>query len=134
MQENDLFEVEEVDHDAFGSFWHNSFDALLRAREQSYYASVAEDQDRVIGYQISTGSPFGAHLARLGVRKEAQGRGVGSALVHDLIQQGGALQSGRLSVNTQDDNAASLRLYQRLGFARTGEYYPVFVQSMESEN
>ncbi|HNM38154.1 MAG TPA: hypothetical protein PKI33_13880, partial [Anaerolineales bacterium] len=40
------------------------------------------------------------------------------------------LQSGRLSVNTQDDNVASLRLYSKLGFLRTGEHYPVFIHSL----
>jgi ribosomal protein S18 acetylase RimI-like enzyme len=130
MRESDLGEVEQVDRQAFGAFWHNAYDSLQRALGQSFYSSVAEDDNGVIGYQISTGNPFGAHLARLGVRPEAQGRGIGSALIHDLIQRAGALQSGRLSVNTQDDNAASLRLYQKLGFARTGEHYPVFVHSI----
>jgi RimJ/RimL family protein N-acetyltransferase len=32
----------------------------------------------------------------------------------------------RLSVNTQSDNQASLSLYQRMGFVRTGEQYPVY--------
>lgn len=130
MQESDLSVVEQVDREAFGGFWHNTFDSLQRAHRQSFYSSVAEDETGVIGYQISTGNPFGAHLARLGVRPEAQGRGVGSTLVHDLIQRAGGLQSGRLSVNTQDDNFASLRLYEKLGFTRTGEYYPVFVHSL----
>lgn len=127
MQEVDLFTVEQIDLQAFGAFWHNAFDSLQRARGQSFYSSVAEDEHGVIGYQISTGNPFGAHLARLAVRLEAQRRGVASALVYDLIQQAGALRSGRLSVNTQEDNHASLRLYEKLGFVRTGEYYPVFV-------
>jgi len=130
MQETDLSIVEQVDREAFGAFWHNTFDSLQRARGQSFHSSVAEDETGIIGYQISTGNPFGAHLARLGVRPEAQGRGVGSALVHDLIQRAGGLRSGRLSVNTQDDNVASLRLYKKLGFVRTGEFYPVFVNSL----
>ena len=33
----------------------------------------------------------------------------------------------KLSVNTQSDNAASLSLYQKMGFVRTGEQYPVYV-------
>ena len=34
---------------------------------------------------------------------------------------------GKLSVNTQSDNDASLSLYQKIGFVRTGEYFPVLV-------
>lgn len=130
MQLFDLPAVEHIDLAAFGAFWHNTSDSLKLAYTQAYHATVAELDGQIVGYQISTGNPFGAHLARLGVQPEAQGRGVGSSLVHELIQQGGALQSGRLSVNTQDDNSASLRLYQKFGFIRTGEYYPVFVKSL----
>ena len=127
MQEADFFTVEQIDRQAFGAFWHNTLDSLQRAHKQSFYASVAVDESGLIGYQISTGNPFGVHLARLAVRPEAQRRGVASALVQDLIQTAGGLQSGRLSVNTQDNNHASLRLYEKLGFVRTGEYYPVLV-------
>lgn len=130
MQTLDLPYVEQIDFAAFGAFWHNTADALQLAYGQAYHATVAEFDGQIVGYQISTGNPFGAHLARLAVRPEAQGRGIGSTLIHDLIQHGGALRSGRLSVNTQEDNSASLRLYQHLGFARTGEYYPVFVHSL----
>lgn len=131
MHDEDLEEVAQVDLEAFGAFWHNSADALRRARNQSVWSTVAEDANGVIGYQISTGNPFGAHLARLAVRIESQGRGVGSALVNDLIQNSGALGAGRLSVNTQDNNSSSLMLYRKLGFTRTGESYPVMAYSWE---
>ncbi len=134
MRESDLGDVAQVDREAFGAFWHNSEDTIQRARNQSIWATVAEDGNGIIGYQISTGNPFGAHLARLGVRVEAQGRGVGSTLVHDLIQNSGTLGAGRLSVNTQGDNIASLMLYRKLGFVRTGESFPVLVYSNGSES
>jgi ribosomal protein S18 acetylase RimI-like enzyme len=70
------------------------------------------------------------HLARLAVRNEAQGRGVGSALVRDLIQRLISKNRQRITVNTQADNAASLALYQKLGFVRTGEQYPVFISQV----
>ncbi|MEN9562545.1 MAG: hypothetical protein RIR73_789 [Chloroflexota bacterium] len=130
MQEADFQIVEQIDSQAFGGFWHNTLDSLQRAHRQSFYSSVAVDETGLIGYQISTGNLFGAHLARLAVRPEAQRRGVAFALVQDLIQKAGGLQSGRLSVNTQGDNHASLHLYKKLGFVRTGEYYPVLVYPM----
>ena len=96
----------------------------------SVVATVAEDNGCVIGYQISTGSRLGGHLARLGVRKEAQGRGIGSALVSDLIQRLSSQNLGRVTVNTQSDNAASLSLYQKMGFVQTGEQYPVCIYQL----
>ena len=128
MQDADMPFVTKVDLAAFGQFWHNTQNSLQRARLQCASATVAEDDAGVIvGYQLSTRNLLGAHLARLGVQPEAQGRGVGSALVSDLIQTFGASQLGRLSVNTQADNSASLSLYKKLGFVLTGEHFPVLV-------
>ncbi len=127
MLGTDIDEVTKLDLAAFGGFWHNTFESLQRAYSQSLCARVVEDGSGLVGYQISTGNPFGAHLARLGVRPEAQGRGIGRALVDDLTQYLTANQIGKLSVNTQSDNDASLSLYQKIGFVRTGEYFPVLV-------
>jgi ribosomal protein S18 acetylase RimI-like enzyme len=127
MTLDDLPRVVEVDSAAFEPLWRNSVGALSKAYSQASYASVAEDDSGMIGYQLSTGSLQGAHLARLAVRPEMQGRGLGAALVGDLIEriqnQGGT----RVTVNTQADNTVSLALYHKLGFRRTGEQYPVYI-------
>lgn len=128
MQPADLESVTQVDLEAFGPFWHNTLDSLHRAFSLAVHATIAEDDSGMVGYQISTGNPFGAHLARLAVRPEAQGKGAGTALVGDLIQQLSGRLNRTLSVNTQSDNVASLALYKRMGFIRTGEYFPVLVR------
>jgi ribosomal protein S18 acetylase RimI-like enzyme len=127
MSVDDLSCVVETDVDAFEPLWHNSVHALRKAYSLAVCATVAEKAGRVIGYQISTGNLLGAHLARLAVRKEAQGKGVGSALLNDLILRLSSRYLARLTVNTQANNIASLALYQKLGFVRTGEQYPVFI-------
>lgn len=126
MTEDDLPGVAALDAVAFARLWQNSFAALMKAYPQTIAATVAEDAQGLIGYQMSTGNPFGAHLARLAVLPGAQGRGVGSALVGDLLfrlQRQGVV---RLSVNTQEDNYASLALYRRFDFRPTSEQYPVY--------
>lgn len=126
MTEADLYQVAQVDAQAFGSFWQNTFNAIQRAFAQSLYAAVAEDEaGKLVGYQLSTGNRFGAHLSRLGVRPEAQSRGVASALLTELIQTLGQNQTSEISVNTQEDNIASMALYQKFGFIKTGEVFPV---------
>ncbi len=131
MKHNDLPDVVEVDTAAFDTLWQNSLPALSKAFSQAVYASVAEDASGMVGYQLSTWSPLGAHLARLAVRPEVQGNGLGAALVTDLIvrmQNGGATH---ITVNTQGNNNVSLALYQKLGFRRTGEQYPVYSLQVE---
>ena len=126
MTEADLPEVVIVDGASFDPLWHNSYETLRRALSRALLATVVEDEQGVIGYQITTGTNGRAHLARLAVHRSAQGRGVGSAILGDLfttLRQNGYF---KLSVNTQSDNRISLSLYKKMGFLRTGEAYPVY--------
>lgn len=126
MTEADLPDVVIVDGASFDPLWHNSHETLRRALAQSLFATVAEDDGGVIGYQVTTGSHTRAHLARLAVHSSAQGRGVGSAILADLFTRLGQNGYGKLSVNTQSDNQTSLSLYRKMGFTRTGAAYPVY--------
>jgi ribosomal-protein-alanine N-acetyltransferase len=126
MMSYDIPVVAEIDAAAFAPLWQNSLPSLERAYPQAILASVAEVDGEMVGYQLSTRTPLGAHLARLAVRPVLQGRGVGYALVADLIQQAGRRGITRLTVNTQNDNDASLALYKRIGFRETGERYSVY--------
>jgi [ribosomal protein S18]-alanine N-acetyltransferase len=126
MTEVDLPEVEKTDAASFDALWQNPLETLRRAYAQALHATVAENEDGIIGYQISTGGGQRAHLARLAVHPVVQGQGAGSALLSDLFVFLTHTGISRLSVNTQSDNQASLNLYQRMGFVRTGEQYPVY--------
>ncbi len=127
MRPGDLPQVTEVDNSAFDLLWRNSLDALQKALKQAVHATVAETAEGLVGYQLSTGGAMGAHLARLAVRPEMQGRGLGSALVTDLLEHVRGRGKARVTVNTQSDNLSSQALYERLGFVFTGEKYPVFI-------
>ena len=126
MMRSDLPDVVAVDAASFDPLWHNSMDALGRAFSQSLFATVAEDDNGVIGYQVTTGLGIRAHLARLAVHPSVQGRGIGRALLGNLFERLVQGSYFTLSVNTQSDNRASLNLYQRMGFLRTGDAYPVY--------
>ena len=126
MTEDDLPQVVETDNAAFDPLWHNSFDTIQRAFSQSLFATVAENDRGIVGYQVTTGHGQRAHLARLAVRPQIQGQGTGRALLSDLFTKVTRNGITRLSVNTQSNNEASLTLYKKMGFRRTGEEYPVY--------
>jgi ribosomal protein S18 acetylase RimI-like enzyme len=126
MAPQDLSRVVEIDSAAFDPLWRNSMAALSKAFDQSSYATVAEDPSGLVGYQLSSGGSFGAHLARLAVLPELQGQGIGGMLVGNLIQHMQDAGGSKITVNTQSGNAASLALYSRLGFRKTGEMFPVY--------
>lgn len=133
MEVRDLPHVAQVDQAAFIRLWQNSLPSLRLAFPQAGVAAVAEIDSRVVGYQISTYGPFGAHLARLAVLPDFQRRGVGRALVADLMAKVWAHGLQRITVNTQEKNYASQALYRKMGFVRSGENYPVFTWQLDGE-
>lgn len=126
MSLDDLGRVEAVDNAAFQGIWQNSKDSLEIAFRQSACATIAEADGRMVGYQISTATPMGGHLARLAVIPESQGHGIGAGLVANMLAQFERRGARTVTVNTQQDNRQSLHLYERIGFRRTGEEYPVY--------
>jgi len=134
MAEDDLESVEDVDHAAFNLVWQNSRENLELAYRQATVATVAEMGNIILGYQISTATPIGGHLARLAVKPEFQGKGIGYAILRNVL---GAFQergAHTVTVNTQDDNLSSLAVYQKAGFTRTGEEYPVYQHTLDSNS
>jgi ribosomal protein S18 acetylase RimI-like enzyme len=126
MSLDDLPTVEAIDRSAFGSLWHNSRHSLEYAFRQATIATVADYDGALVGYQISTAMQMGGHLARLATDPQYHRQGFGYALLRDLLVQFKQRGAQRITVNTQEENLASISLYQSAGFMRTGETYPVF--------
>ena len=126
MNFDDLILIKELDAKAFGPIWQQSIDMLEMAFRQAAIATVAEMQEGIIGYQISTAGSGGGHLARLAVDPQVRGQGVGYALARDMLVQFHRRGSLRVTVNTQTNNEASIALYQKVGFHTTGEVFPIF--------
>jgi len=126
MNMDDLIAVENIDMTAFGAVWQNTLSCLELAYRQAAIATVAEIEEELVGYQISTSTTLGGHLARLAVKPAYQGRGIGYALLWDMLAQFERRGAYHVTVNTQNDNNTSLSLYRKAGFKRTGEEYPVY--------
>jgi len=126
MQDQDLPQVMKIDHQAFPPLWQNSLGELSKAFKQKGISTVAMKNKEIVGYQISTTMTIYAHLARLAVLPEHQRQGIAYTLVYDLLFRINQHGFWRVTVNTQSDNIASLKLYDRLDFKRTGEKIPVY--------
>jgi ribosomal protein S18 acetylase RimI-like enzyme len=95
--------------------------SLDTMNEPGHAVLVAEVEGRIVGFvTLSAGHHWSgetdASIGELVVAPEAEGAGVGTALVEAVI--GHARDEGytRVSVSTGAANARALRLYRRLGF------------------
>lgn len=95
------------------------------ARERGQLFLVAVEGGEVIGTaSLSSGSrPRLAHRGEIGiaVRKAAWGRGIGSALLAEVIRFAGEEAGLRiLFLEVRSDNARAIALYRKFGFEKTG--------------
>lgn len=125
MKEADLQSVYALDMTAFGLLWRISLNSLDKAFQQSSITSVVEINGELVGYQISSRSSMGGHLARLAVLPSYQGQGIGTALVQDVLNKFLERGTTRVTVNTQRDNLNSISVYIKVGFRFTSDIYPV---------
>jgi ribosomal-protein-alanine N-acetyltransferase len=75
------------------------------------------------GYAGLAGQPEEAEVQTIGVHPDSQGRGLGRALLADLLRQAG---DRRVLLEVRTDNEPAIRLYESVGFVRIGlrrKYY-----------
>jgi ribosomal protein S18 acetylase RimI-like enzyme len=128
MHQDDLAQVNRIDHLAFEPIWRLSAQDMKHAYRKSTHCTVMELNGEIVGYQMSSSSGFYAHLARLAVHPSVQRRRIGFRLVQNLLEHFLLLHNcWGVTLNTQHNNHASLALYQTIGFRETGERFPVFI-------
>ncbi len=125
MTFDDLEAVQALDAAAFGLVWRHSLQSLRYAFATAALATVIEDDDGLLAYQLSTINGLKGHLARLAVHPRAQRSGIGNALLNSLLTEFRVRGIRRVTVNTQHTNVASLALYEKNGFRPTDDAYPV---------
>lgn len=116
----DMDAVADVDGMAFEAIWHHNRATLEAASRQAATFTVLEDGGQILGYQLSTWHIDTGHLARLAIRPDRQGQGLGALLVGEMIRFFLERNVHHITVNTQENNLSSQRLYQRLGFKLVG--------------
>ena len=126
MEQTDLDAVVEIDHLAFAPPWALSPPSMEHAYMTASHASVAEVDDRVVGYELSTSNHFSAHLTRLAVSPANKLSNIGYSLTREMLEFFRSRGIRNITVNTQDDNTASIGLYKKLGFKPDDESFPIY--------
>jgi len=112
----DLPALLRLDHAAFSPPWWLGGATLERAWREALCFLVAEREGRLLGYSEAQLTPSGAHIGRLAVSPLAQGQGVGRALLASLLTSLWRQRIVHVTLNTQESNLTSQRLYAAFGF------------------
>jgi len=94
-----------------------------------YHYLVALDGDAVLGYAgLAVNGPDETWIQNIGVRKEAQRRGIGRALLEALLAEAARCGAHKVLLEVAVDNAPAQKLYAAYGFegvgVRRGYYQP----------
>jgi ribosomal protein S18 acetylase RimI-like enzyme len=112
--------VQSVDSRAFLDPWRYAPATVTRELATASVARIAQDGERVVGYASAVVREEGGHINRIAVDPAAQGRGLGKALLADMIDQLVLRGASRITLNTQRSNVVSQRLYRSSGFRGLG--------------
>jgi ribosomal protein S18 acetylase RimI-like enzyme len=94
----------------------------------SRFSAVAERETRPVGIaygQLAIEAPDVAHLYSMWVEPSARRSNVGRALVEAVVCWAQSQRARRLVLRVTESNVPALRLYERMGFAATGEVSPL---------
>ncbi len=119
--EQDIPGIAAVDWAAFPPHWWNGELTIRHGITVSPYFVVAEIEGEIVGYATGDVNEPMAHLNRIAVTPVHQGHGIGSQLLRDALLAFWKWGAEEVTLNTQQNNHVSQRLYHRFGFTPTGE-------------
>ena len=127
---SDIAPVLAVDHAAFAPMWWYSREVLVRAMNIALSFDVAYVDGEYVGYQLSTLRNGRGHIVRLAVHPRWHRQGIAARLLSEAMNAFDESRAESVTVNTQEDNLASLELYRRFSFHPAGNPWAVWFQSL----
>jgi ribosomal-protein-alanine N-acetyltransferase len=127
---NDLSAILKLDSLAFDQLWRKSAGNFSEALARAVSFVVAELDGQIVGYEWCEIYRQHAHLARLAVLPDYQGRGIGAQLLYQAIIDTLSRGVNLITLNTQEHNYRSHTLYERFGFVKTEQRMPVLCKEL----
>ena len=125
MEERDLSAADALEARCFSVPWApGSFKELLD--RDAYHLVVAEEAGKILGLGVLMSVIDSGDVMDLAVAPEARQKGIGRALLTELIHTADARGVRRLFLEVREHNEAAIRLYETSGFLQIGvrrDYY-----------
>jgi ribosomal-protein-alanine N-acetyltransferase len=127
---SDIPTILRLDHAAFTPPWWLSAETLEYMRSTSACFIVAERDGECVGYAESQLAERHAHIGRLAVAPQFQHHGIGRLLLAETLERLWNLGARQVTLNTQEENLASQRLYLRSGFRPYGQRISIWERTL----
>jgi ribosomal-protein-alanine N-acetyltransferase len=128
----DIDRVLDVERASFTRPWtRDMYLAELENRDVSFLYLARNRAREVIAFCCFWKIFDELHINNLAVVPEARGRGLGTALLLHVLDQGNRLGADRALLEVRESNVAARRLYERLGFAVSGTRPGYYTQPTE---
>ena len=124
---HDLPAIVEIERATFPDPWSRT--AFLNALDHSrmrVIVAAADGDTRIVGYSVSVYVADEGELANIAVAEGDRGRGLGSALLSDVIAEGWRRGARQIFLEVRESNQVARSLYERAGFReamRRPRYY-----------
>ncbi len=127
MNACDLVQIIKIDEEVYPFPWNeNIFRDCLHV---GYCCWVFEEDDEIIAYGVmSIGAANEAHILNIGVKPQAQRRGLGGSMLDYLLELALEHHASTVFLEVRPSNMAALNLYDKRGFNQVGmrhNYYPL---------
>lgn len=130
--ERDLNGVIEVESESFTNPWtRDMYASELREGSVCRILVVRTREHPVVGFCAFWLVCDEIHINNLAIRPGLRGRGLGTALVREVLAQAQVLGARRATLEVRASNAAALRLYRRLGFCHSGTRRSYYTNPVE---
>ena len=130
MEPEDVSQVAEIDKKTFSTPWSETAFRDTLKREDTLYL-VAEEQGEILGYCGLWQSFDEGEIPNVAVREEDRRRGVGQALLTELLLQGEKRGITAFTLEVRVGNKGAVSLYEKLGFRSAGIRPHFYVKPVE---
>lgn len=129
MRQSDIAEIMPIEEDLFGAERWTPGMFLSELAAGHYYLVARDDDGTLLGYGgLAAIPPDEAWINNLAVRRSAQRRGIGRALLEALLAEAERRNLPRVLLEVAATNEAAQKLYASYGFeavgVRRGYYQP----------
>lgn len=130
----DMRQLARIETAAYVPLWRHSARGLQRAWRSAFTFDVALWNGEVVGFQHTTrANRDDAHLARITIHPDYQGRGIGSHMLAHIIKRFQNQGVKYITLNTQAENVNAQQLYSRFGFRPTPYRWPLSILELEAK-